>query len=275
MFPLQQSDDMVYQIFSNSNQHKIPQDLIRDHASLEGTPIPIIGNSMGQSQRRKVCHMESTSTQAFTCDKYKKQKLHREIERQRRQDMASLYASLRSLLPGEYIKGKRSMSDHMNEAVNYIKHLEKKVKDLDVKRDELKRASNLAALGSETESSNQCFIIRPCLIGIEIMFRCGFEEQGLPLSRVLAALVDEGLPVVSCISTKSEEYLLHTIQTEVNDPTSFNLSGLQQKLAKHCIASSCSPNETARVGCRHITWTVAICISTFTLGNNGLSSKNS
>ncbi|XWS61068.1 hypothetical protein CRYUN_Cryun07bG0093900 [Craigia yunnanensis] len=199
------------------------------HASLEGNPI--IANSMGKSRRRKVCHMEG-STEGFTCDKYKKQKLHREIERQRRQDMASLYASLRSLLPDEYIKGKRSMSDHMNEAVNYIKHLEKKVKDLDIKRDELKRVSNLAVLVSGIKTSNNCFIIRPCLLGIEILFRCGFKEQDLPLSRVLAVLIDEGLPVVTCVSTKSEEYLLHTIQTEVNDPTSVNLSRLQQKLSK-------------------------------------------
>ncbi|XWS50634.1 hypothetical protein CRYUN_Cryun12cG0103100 [Craigia yunnanensis] len=203
--------------------------MITDQASLE--PNPIIANSMGKSPRRKVCHMES-GTEGFACDKHKKQKLHREIERQRRQDMASLYASLRSLLPDEYIKGKRSKSDHMNEAVNYIKYLEKKVTDLDVKRDELKRLSNLTALGSGTETSNHSFIIRPCLIGIEIMFHCGFEEQDLPLSIVLTVLLDEGLPVVSCVSAKSEEYLFYTIQTEVNDPTNVNLSGLQQILSK-------------------------------------------
>lgn len=113
------------------------------------------------------------------------------------------------------------MSDHMNEAVNYIKHLEKKVKDLDAKRHELKRVSDLASVGSRTKPaaasiSHHCFIIRPCLIGIEIMFRCGVEDQDLSSSRVLVVLVDEGLHVVSCFSTKSEEFLFHsTIQTEV------------------------------------------------------------
>ncbi|TYI70467.1 hypothetical protein E1A91_D08G223000v1 [Gossypium mustelinum] len=139
------------------------------------------------------------------------------------------------------------MSDHMNEAVNYIKHLEKKFKDLDAKRHELKRVSDLASVGSRTKPaaasiSHHCFIIRPCLIGIEIMFRCGVEDQDLSSSRVLAVLVDEGLHVVSCFSTKSEEFLFHsTIQTEVNDPTSVNISRMQQKLpqsSEDCTASS-------------------------------------
>ncbi|GMI99560.1 hypothetical protein HRI_003625300 [Hibiscus trionum] len=232
MFPLQQSDELVYQIFSATNQHKIPQDLIMGHTAVEANPI--VPNNMGKSRGRKACRMEASGGGGGGGggDKYKKQKLHREIERQRRQDMSSLYASLRSLLPGEYIKGKRSMSDHMNEAVNYIKHLEKKIKELDAKRHELKRVSGLASVSSEktTTTSNHCFIIRPCFIGIEIMFRCGIGDQDLPLSRVLSVLVDEGLPVVSCVSTKSEEYSLHTIQTEVDDPESINISRLQQKL---------------------------------------------
>ncbi|OMO85925.1 hypothetical protein CCACVL1_09915 [Corchorus capsularis] len=246
MFSLQQSDDLVYQILSNSSQHKIPQDLIfgNHHASVEKGCSPsddiqpiIIGsssNTMKKTRRRKLCQTDEGLAAASACDKYKKQKLHREIERQRRQDMASLYASLRSLLPHEYIKGKRSMSDHMNEAVKYIKHLENKVKELDVKRDELKRVGNLGALGSGiTQSSNHdCFIIQPTLIGVEIMFRSGLEGKGLPLSRVLAAIVNEGLHVVSCVSAKSEDYLLHTIQTEVNDLSSINLPELQQRLSK-------------------------------------------
>ncbi|XP_039000167.1 transcription factor bHLH36-like [Hibiscus syriacus] len=238
MFPLQQSDELVFQIFSTTNPHKIPQDLITGHTAVETNPI--ISNSMGKSRRRKACRMEARGGGGgggeglAACDKYKKQKLHREIERQRRQDMASLYASLRYLLPGEYIKGKRSISDHMNEAVNYIKHLEKKVKELDSKRRQLKRVSNPASVGSGTTktTSDHRFIIRPCFTGIEIMFRCAVGDQDLPLSRVLSVLVDEGLPVFSCVSTKSEEYLLHTIQTQVTAPTSIDISRLQQELPK-------------------------------------------
>ncbi|GMJ06570.1 hypothetical protein HRI_004326200 [Hibiscus trionum] len=217
MFSLQQSDEL----------------LLTGHTVVEANPI--FTNAMAKTRRRKPCHTEAGGgDEGFAaCDKYKKQKMRREIERQRRQDMASLYVSLlRSLLPGDCIKGKRWMSDHMNEAVNYIKHLEKKIKELESKKHELKKVSDLASVGSgkTKPASNYCFIIRPSSIGIEIMFRCGFDDQDLPLSTVLSVLVDEGLSVVSCVSTKTDEYLFHTIQTEVNDPTRINMSRLQLKL---------------------------------------------
>ncbi|MFQ6636778.1 hypothetical protein Gotur_013652 [Gossypium turneri] len=126
MLPLHQSNDLVYQIFSHTKQHKIPQDSITDQAVVLETK-PLISNPTMKNHRRKICHMEGDTNS----DKFNKIKLYNEIEQQRRQYMASLYASLRSLLPGKYIKGKRSMLDYMNKAVNYIKHLEKKVKDLD------------------------------------------------------------------------------------------------------------------------------------------------
>ncbi|KAE8665498.1 putative Basic helix-loop-helix DNA-binding superfamily protein [Hibiscus syriacus] len=230
MFPLHQSDELLYQIFATTNQHKIPQDPITGHTEEEANP-------MAKTWPLKSCHMGASGGGGgceglAACDKYKKQKLHRETERQRRQDVASLYASLRSLLPGDYIKGKRSMSDHMNEAVNYIKHLEKKVKEIDAKRHVLKRVSGSASAGSgkTRPASNYCFIIRQSFIGIEIMFRCAFDDRDLYLSTVLSVLIDEGLPVASCVSTKSGEYLLHTIQTEVKDPTSISISRLQKKL---------------------------------------------
>ncbi|WRX17670.1 Myc-type [Theobroma cacao] len=161
--------------------------------------------------------------------------IHRDIERQRRQEMTTLYSTLRLLLPLEYLKGKRSISDHMHEAVKYIKHLQNRITELSDKREELKRSSNLHTPSSMPESSPDCsedsVVVRGCMVGVEIAINTGLRP-GLPLSNVLDVIVAEGLSVVNCISTKVNERLLHTIVLEVNDGRSIELSELQQKLTK-------------------------------------------
>ncbi|KAK3180568.1 hypothetical protein Dsin_014845 [Dipteronia sinensis] len=248
MFPLHTGDELFFSVSSSNprqdHQYKIPQDLILDdhHASLDDSDITH-NNSMGKSRRRKLsCAMtdtnEFTSSSGNSNNKNKKM-MHRDIERQRRQEMATLHASLRSLLPLEFIKGKRSISDQMNEAVNYINYLQKRIKQLSDERDERKKLSKTSTLvlsGTESSSVHNIsptqVIVRPCLVGVEVVYSCGYRDQALPLSRVLAILHDQGLCVVNCISTRVNEQLLHTIQTEVNDPSCFNLSVLQRKLAQ-------------------------------------------
>lgn len=117
-------------------------------------------------------------------------------------------------------QGKRSISDHMNEAVNYINHLQKRIKKLGAKRDALKQQTNLREIPQRSGSSNKTspgtgVIIRPRLGGIEIVFSSGFGEQGFTLSRVLQLLLEVELSVVNCVSTKVNERVLHTVQAEV------------------------------------------------------------
>lgn len=117
MFPLQQGNEMVIQFSGcpHYRQHQISEDLILDghsHASQEDmisfSDKKLHGDRTSTSRPKKLLYgsCDDQINHEISNDKHKKNKkiVHREIERQRRQEMATLYASLRSLLPLEFIK---------------------------------------------------------------------------------------------------------------------------------------------------------------------------
>ncbi|KAB1210785.1 hypothetical protein CJ030_MR2G014091 [Morella rubra] len=221
----------VFQISSNTHSGlAIRRDLILPDASMDDS---IINFDEGRARRKKSTAISSNCERSDDNDK---KMMHRDMERRRRKDMAELHRSLRSLLPLEYIKGKRAISDHMKEAVTYIKHLQNKMKELSAERDKLKElsTSNIALepeSGTSTASPASCVLVRPCSGGVEIMVNSSLKEQGLPLSRALQVLLEKGLAVYSCVSSKVDERLIYTIQAEVGDLTCVDLPGLQEKLS--------------------------------------------
>ena len=105
----------------------------------------------------------------------------------------------------------------MSETVNYINHLQKNIKELSDKRDKLKKKlpinSTLESRQNKHESSG--FTVHQNssgAVGIEIS---GFSEEGVSLSKLLELVLEEGLEVVCCLSTKVNGRLLHSLQCEV------------------------------------------------------------
>ncbi|KAI3422770.1 BHLH domain-containing protein [Psidium guajava] len=165
---------------------------------------------------------------------------HRETERQRRQEMAAHFWSLSSLLPLEYLKGKRSMADHVNEAGKYIKDMQSKIQELSDKRDELKKLKSPNSRGTDTNDWPTCpppssrpknfVIVESCKRAVEVAISTE-AEQGIPLRRALEVLIgDEGLDVINCTSTTVNGRRIHRIESEIVGGQSIDLSELQQTL---------------------------------------------
>lgn len=117
-------------------------------------------------------------------------------------------------------QGKRSISDHMHEGTKYIKHLENKVKELQAKRDKLKKLSDLSPVVSDSESFSTthlpiCVIVHPFPGGVQIKCSYSFRKYVFPLSRVIHMVLKEGLDVLNCTSTKTDDSFIHTIRLEV------------------------------------------------------------
>nr|WCO08263.1 hypothetical protein [Suaeda aralocaspica] len=174
-------------------------------------------------------------------DENDKKIVHREYERQRRQEMANLYNSLRTILPSEYTQGKRSISDHVGEAINYITDLKKNVKELEEKRDELKQStittSSVHELGESSSAAglpagSRCnVLIRESVVGIEIEISIANEDEDrFSLSSALQIVFDHGLEVVICTSTNFNHRLIHNLQCQVGNTKYIDVNNLQQRL---------------------------------------------
>ncbi|ESQ35577.1 hypothetical protein EUTSA_v10009922mg [Eutrema salsugineum] len=224
----------------------------------EHNPSNLINRCAGTENdgRQRIC--ERTMTDEITqgdVEPKNKRARHREIERQRRQEVTSLFKNLRYILPLQYIKGKRSSSDHVEEAVNYIKDLQKKIKEMSKKRDRIKRSINhpsstgecssirplASSWPSPTSLSSYCSCVgdtqidvkvKTCLVGIEIVASCCIKHESC-LSSILQLVAQEQcLNVVSSISTRLHQRFMHTIVSEVEKGLEVNFSELQEKMIK-------------------------------------------
>ncbi|QHN80057.1 hypothetical protein HN51_057052 [Arachis hypogaea] len=209
--------------------------------------VPPCPNQKGK--QRKELTPNNNALGAEDGDENKKW-MHREIEKQRRQEMSRLCTTFRTLLPFEYIKGKRSTSDHMHEGVKYIKHLQNRVEKLQAKRDELVKSINLRPnkSGSSSSSSStqhvhhQTFVIvEPFSGGVLIKCSYSFRNYAFPLSGILDIVLRQGLNVVDCTSITTDDHrFIHTIRSEdpqVMTTETDDYTELQRKL-KEAISSS-------------------------------------
>eukprot|EP01018_Ginkgo_biloba_P011968 Gb_31175 [translate_table: standard] len=192
-------------------------------------------NSIKSGSLFTFCKSNSRNSRATN-----KQRIHKAVERQRRQEMKTLYCRLRSLLPEENIKGKRSISDQLLEAVGYIKHLQKKVQELTKKADDM-RISNKRDMifikgvhhSQEKVCPGRSEAFPPVKInslGSALHISTNTFKYQIVYSELLLVLKESGLDVVSAISTAINDKVFHTIHAKVLDLHSFESATLYNKL---------------------------------------------
>ncbi|XP_074266243.1 transcription factor bHLH118-like [Silene latifolia] len=222
---------------------------------IEGSNLRVnaLGGNLMVDTRSQVdglpAHSVATHTAGSSSSKDKQHQSNKkavEIERQRRHEMSSLYASLRSILPAEYIGGKRSTADHLQQAVRYIKDMEGNIAQLNEKKDTLlkgksrgscsTRADNNTSSGNSNRRRLYTVTVKKSGEGFfEIVLKTNaddYEENvhRLPLSKGLRLLNREGLSITNSISTKIGNDVMHTIHAQVDDGMVIDQCLLQQQL---------------------------------------------
>ncbi|XP_074303840.1 transcription factor bHLH118-like [Silene latifolia] len=219
---------------SNLRVNALGGNLMVDTTQVDGPPAHSVVTHVAGSSSGNAKQHQSNKKKAV------------EIERQRRHEMSSLYASLRSILPAEYIKGKRSTADHLQQAVRYIKDMEGNIAELNEKRNTLlkgkSRGSSSNSADNNTSSGNSnrrrlyTVTVKKCEEGFfEIVLKTNADDydenvQRLPLSKGLRLLNREGLSVANSISSRVGNDVMHTIHAQVDDGMVIDQCLLQQQL---------------------------------------------
>lgn len=180
---------------------------------------------------------------------------HKMIERQRRKEMKVLFSQLRSVLPEENLRGKRTVSEQVLEAVNYVSHLQRKIEDLSAQRERMKVNFDQNAKVSFQKYCNKTlqFVgsdgecpavkINPAGSGVQILTYA--LEHEIAYSDILLRLEQCGLEVVNAASSAINNKVYHTIHTKVLDLNTFNIHTLYQKLW-HLISTQHIKNQDLR-----------------------------
>ncbi|GLJ55125.1 hypothetical protein SUGI_1183080 [Cryptomeria japonica] len=170
-----------------------------------------------------------------------KQVTHKVIEKKRRREMNDLYSQLRSLLPHESLRGKRSISDQLLEAVNYVRHLEQQIRDLTKQKDNrnigsvFSRALEVSVTLEFNKSGEGFPCVKTKLVGsASIQISINAFKSPVALSGLLLVLEEAGLEIVTAASFATSERFFHVVYTKVANPNPNNIDELCVKL-RHLI----------------------------------------
>ncbi|XP_061354639.1 transcription factor bHLH162-like [Gastrolobium bilobum] len=143
----------------------------------------------------------------------------RVIEKNRRNHMKMLYSKLNSLLPNFNPKEALPLPDQVDEAINYIKILEEKVKMAQEKKESLggkKRSRDCCSSSFATTSCTKSPQLEVHEMGssLELVLTCGLETQFI-FYEIIRMLHEENIEVKSANSSLAGDSMLHVVHAEI------------------------------------------------------------
>ncbi|KAJ6291430.1 hypothetical protein OIU76_023491 [Salix suchowensis] len=161
--------------------------------------------------------MESSSIKSNISSTKTERKI---VEKNRRNQMKTLYSNLNSLLPNRNFKEAQTLPDQIDEAINYIKRLEEKLEKSREKRESLKRSRNRTHACTfdptppiATSKSPQ-LKIQEMGSALEIVLTCGLDNQFV-FYEIIKILHEEGVEVVSANFQSLGDSIFHIVHAQV------------------------------------------------------------
>ncbi|XP_027348195.1 transcription factor bHLH162-like [Abrus precatorius] len=146
------------------------------------------------------------------------------VEKNRRNQMKILYSKLYSLLPSYNPKEALPLPDQVDEAINYIKSLEARVKMAKEKKESLQGRKRSRGDISSSAFAAAGFAKSPQLeihemgSSLEVVLTCGLDNQFI-FYEIIRMLHEEKIEVRSANSSLAGDSVLHVVHAEI--PQSF------------------------------------------------------
>ncbi|XP_042513643.1 transcription factor ORG2-like [Macadamia integrifolia] len=216
---------------------------------------PFLNNNSGETEEAldssslqfpslQTQHMEYFPSTDITNDpSFIKKLSHNASERDRRKKLNTLYASLRSILPGADQTRKLSIPSTISRVLKYIPELHNQVEKLKQRKQEI--LSTIHKNGDRTHIDNQSNrIVRrslPIVSVSEIEERvvmiqiCTSKNMRSSVSEILVNLEEEGLEVFNLsASGSSGEVVFYNLHLQIREKEGLNCELLSQKLLSMC-----------------------------------------
>ncbi|TKY48873.1 Transcription factor bHLH36 [Spatholobus suberectus] len=153
------------------------------------------------------------------------------VEKNRRNHMKDLCSKLNSLLPNNNPRGEAlSRADQIDEATNYIKNLETKVKMAQEKKESLMQRKRSRSDCSTTSEAPK-IEIREMGSSLQIILTCGFDNQFM-FSEVIRILHEENIEVKSAHSSLAGNSMLHVGHAEIQQSFQPGTTAMTERLKR-------------------------------------------